>query len=325
METSMVITLVKLAVGLALIAKGADWFTEAAVKIAQATRVPQVVIGATIVSLATTIPELTVSTYSAVTARADYAVGNAIGSTICNIGLILGTCLIIRPMSIARSSITMLQGSIMIGAGLLVTLLGINGELSRLDSAFLVSLLAGYFYYSIRVARKERTEALSKPKNQRTEVDIKLRREIFLFIIGAGCVIFGSRWLVNSAELIARKLGVPDLVISVTLVAVGTSLPEYVTALTATIKGYQEISIGNIMGADIMDIVWVLGASSMLMPLPIQFQTRVLDFPFMLVLMIVLTLFAKTRNRLSRLEGIAFFLVYVIYLLIMFLKFAAVA
>ena len=189
------------------------------------------------------------------------------------------------------------------------------------DSVFLISLLIGYFYYSIRAAKKERTQVLSEPKNQRIEVDIKLRRAIFLFIIGAACVIFGSRWLVNSAELIARKLGVPDLVISVTLVAVGTSLPEYVTALTATIKGYQEISIGNIMGADIMDIVWVLGASSMLSPLPIQLQTKVLDFPFMLVLMILLTTFAKTRSQLSRLEGSIFFLVYTVYLLIMFLKF----
>ena len=96
----------------------------------------------------------------------------------------------------------------MIGAGLLVTLLGINGELSRFDSVFLFSLLAGYFYYSVWTARKERTEALSECKNQRIEVDIELSREIFLFIIGAACVVFGSRWLVKSAELIARKLGV---------------------------------------------------------------------------------------------------------------------
>jgi cation:H+ antiporter len=317
----MIFALVKLAVGVLLITKGADWFTEAAVKIAEATHVPRVIIGATIVSLATTMPEFTVSTYSALTARADFAVGNAIGSTVCNIGLILGTCLMIRPMLIDRPPLTLQQGLIMIGAGALVTLLGVDGRLSRIDSLPLILGLVGYVYYSMWVAKGERGKALAEMNGERVESDIDLRREALLFIVGAGCVVFGSRWLVNSAELIARKLGVPDLIIGITLVALGTSLPEYVTALTATIKGYQEISVGNIMGADILDIFWVLGGASLFKTLPIQRQTNVLDFPFMLALMIMLTFFARTRNRISRLEGFGLFAVYVIYLAMMFWKF----
>jgi len=320
-----ILALLKLAAGIILITKGADWFTEAAVRIAEATHVPRVIIGATIVSLATTMPEFTVSTYSALTARADFAVGNAIGSTVCNIGLILGTCLMIRPMLIDRPSLTFQQGLIMVGAGGAVALLGINGELSRLDSIPLILGLAGYIYYSVRAARNERNKALLELVDMADgdveESGINLRREILLFLLGAGCVIFGSRWLVNSAELIARRLGVPELIIGVTLVALGTSLPEYVTALTATIKGYQEISVGNIMGADILDILWVLGGTSLAEKLPIQDQTKVLDFPVMLLLMIMLTLFARTRNRISRLEGFALFAVYVIYLTVMFMKF----
>lgn len=321
METATLIALVKLGISLALITKGADWFTEAAVRIAKATRIPQVVIGATIVSFATTIPELTVSTYSTMTARPDYAIGNAIGSTVCNIGLILGTCLIIRPMRIDRSALTMQQGVIMIGAGVLVTLLGMDGSLSRLDSVLLLLGLSGYVYYSMRTAKGERNKALVALTGKDVGSNVKVRKELLFFLLGAGCVIFGSRWLVNSAEFIARALHVPDLIIGVTLVAVGTSFPEYVTALTATIKGYQEISVGNIMGADILDIVWVLGASSFLKPLPIERQTHVLDFPCMLVLMVMLALFARTRNRISRLEGVAFLIVYAMYLGILFLKF----
>lgn len=322
---AMILTLLKLAVGIVLITKGADWFTEAAVRIAEATRVPRVIIGATIVSLATTMPEFTVSTYSALTERADFAVGNAIGSTVCNIGLILGTCLMIRPMLIDRPSLTLQQGLIMVGAGAMVTLLSIDGRLSRPDSMPLILGLIGYIYYSVRAARSERSKALLELVDMADgdveESGINLRREVLFFLLGAGCVIFGSRWLVNSAELIARKLGVPELIIGITLVALGTSLPEYVTALTATIKGYQEISVGNIMGADILDILWVLGGTSLAERLPIQHQTKVLDFPFMLLLMIMLTFFARTRNRISRLEGFGLFTVYVVYLAVMFLKF----
>ena len=320
-----IFALLKLAVGIFLITKGADWFTEAAVRIAEATHVPRVIIGATIVSLATTMPEFTVSTYSALTERADFAVGNAIGSTVCNIGLILGTCLMIRPMLIDRPLLSLQQGLIMIGAGAMVTLLGIDGGLSRLDSIPLILGLIGYIYYSVRAARSERSKALLELVDMADgdvdESGINLRREILFFLLGAGCVIFGSRWLVNSAELIARRLGVPELIIGITLVALGTSLPEYVTALTATIKGYQEISVGNIMGADILDILWVLGGTSFAERLSIQNQTKVLDFPVMLLLMIMLTLFARTRNRISRLEGFGLFLVYVVYLAVMFLKF----
>lgn len=317
----MIFTILKLVISLVLITKGADWFTEAAVRIAKATRVPQVVIGATIVSLATTIPELTVSTYSAITMRVDYAVGNAIGSTICNIGLILGSCMVIRPMLIDRSFLIMRQGLIMIGTGVFVTILGIDGKLSKPDAVLLLLALAGYVYYSILVAKRERKLSLSENIGKDVKSEVNTKREVFLFLIGAGCVVFGSRWLVNNAELIARKLGVPDLIIGVTLVAIGTSLPEYVTALTATIKGYQEISVGNIMGANALDIIWVLGGSSLLNTLTIKNQTRILDFPAMLLLMIALTFFARTRNRLSRLEGVIFLLIYIAYLAIMFTRF----
>lgn len=313
------LVLLKLIVGIALITKGADWFTESAVRIAEATRVPRVVIGATIVSLATTMPEFTVSTYSALTSRADYAVGNAIGSTVCNIGLILGSCMMIRPALIDRPAITLQQGLIMIGAGALVTLLGLNGSLSRLDSIPLLLGLLSYIYYSISTARGERRKAIAE-EGERDE-GVRLLKDVALFVVGAGCVVFGSRWLVNSAEVVARKLGVPDLIISITLVALGTSLPEYVTALTATIKGYQEISVGNIMGADILDIVWVLGGASAASNLSIQRQTKVLDFPFMLLLMILLTLFSRSGNRIARAEGFALFAVYVVYLALMFIFF----
>lgn len=324
-----ILDLVLFAVAIALISKGADWFTEAAVKIAEATHVPKVIIGATIVSIATTMPEFSVSAIATVQNETDMAIGNAIGSCICNIGLILGTCTLARASTTDKTLLTQ-QGGFMIGSGILIFLLTLGGRLGRWGGIILVIGLAAYIYYSVRTAKARRDKALIEKtveeEDARFPVRPTLRNEIIWFLIGSAFVVGGSRLLVYTGIRLAELLGVPKLVISLTLVALGTSLPEYVTALTATIKGHQELSVGNIIGADILDIVWVLGGCSLIRPLPLNPeppflgfpQTQSLDIPVMFLLMILLVVFGYSKGKLRRWQGGVLFIIYVIYIVVLF-------
>jgi len=324
-----ILDLVLFAISVALISKGAAWFTEAAVKIAEATHIPKVIIGATIVSLATTLPEFSVSAIAAVQNHTDMAIGNAIGSCICNIGLILGTCTLAKASLTDKKLLTQ-QGGFMIGSGILIFLLTLSGRLSRSGGIILLIGLAAYIYYSVRTARTRRNKALIEKLVAEEDGKFPARptlvNEVIWFIIGAACVIGGSRLLVYTGVRLAELLGVPEMVISLTLVSLGTSLPEYVTALTATIKGHQELSVGNIIGADILDIVWVLGGSSLIRPLPLNPeppflgypQTQSLDIPIMLLLMVLLVIFGYSEGKLRRWQGGALFIIYVIYVVVLF-------
>jgi cation:H+ antiporter len=325
-----ILDLILFAVAVALISKGADWFTEAAVKIAEATHIPKVIIGATIVSAATTLPEFSVSAIATVRNITDMAIGNAIGSCVCNIGLILGTCTIARA-SVTDKKLLTEQGGFMLGAGILIFLLTLGGGLERWGGAILVMGLAAYMYYSARTAKSRRDKALVEMRVDEADADFPIKpatitKEIFLFLIGAVCVVAGSYLLVQTGVKLARLIGVSEMVISLTLVALGTSLPEYVTALTATIKGHQEMSVGNIIGADILNLFWVLGGCSLIRPLKLNPkppflgvpQTQSLDVPVMFLLMVLLIAFGFSKGELKRWQGGVLFGIYVVYLFILF-------
>lgn len=324
-----ILDLVILAIAVALISKGADWFTEAAVKIAEATHVPKVIIGATIVSIATTLPEFSVSAIATIQNHTDMAIGNAIGSCVCNIGLILGTCTLAKASTTDRNLLTQ-QGGFMIGSGILIFLLTLGGGLKRWGGIILIIGLAVYVYYSVRTAKARRNKALIEKIVEEEDAKFPARptpvNEIMWFLIGAACVVAGSRLLVYTGVRLAELLGVPELVISLTVVALGTSLPEYVTALTATIKGYQELSVGNIIGADILNILWVLGGCSLIRPLPLKPepsflglpQTQSLDIPVMFLLMVFLVTFGYSKGNLRRWQGGVLFIIYVIYIVVLF-------
>ena len=323
-----ILDLLLFAISVALISKGADWFTEAAVKIAEATHVPKVIIGATIVSAATTLPEFLVSAIATIQNTTDMAIGNAIGSCVCNIGLILGTCTIAKASATDRKLLTQ-QGGFMIGAGVLIFLLTLGGRLERWGGAILVMGLIAYMYYSVRTARSRRDKALIEMLVDEEDADFPARptltNEIIWFLVGAVCVVAGSYLLVYTGQKLARLLGVSELVISLTVVALGTSLPEYVTALTATIKGHQELSVGNIIGADILDIFWVLGGCSLIRPLRLNPnppflgfpQTQSLDLPIMFLLMVLLIGFGFSKGELKRWQGGMLFLIYAVYMFIL--------
>ena len=316
-------------VAIVLISKGADWFTEAAVKIAEATQIPKVIIGATIVSMATTLPEFSVSAIATIQNNTDMAVGNAIGSCICNIGLILGTCTLARA-SVTDKKLLTHQGMFMLGAGILVFLLTLGGKLNRWGGVILIMGLATYIYYSVRTARTRRDKALLERivKEEGSDFPVKptLVNEVIWFIVGAALVVGGSRLLVHSGIRLAELLGVSQLIISLTVVALGTSLPEYITALTATIKGHQELSVGNIIGADILNIFWVLGGCSLIRPLRLNTQssflgfpqTQSFDIPIMFILMILLVAFGYSKGKLKRWQGGMLFVIYAAYIFSLF-------
>jgi cation:H+ antiporter len=305
--------------GMVIITKGADWFTGASVVIAERTHVPKGVIGATIVSVATTFPEFSVSLTATFFHQPQTAIGNAVGSTICNIGLILATVVLFRPVPIHQETVRK-QGLFMIIGGGAVIALSIQGVLTRIGGLILVVGLITYICYSIKTARSHR-------KNQQAlkhvKIDSKgLGREIVLFLLGAVCVGIGSMLLVRNAKILAVWLGIPELIIGLTMVAIGTSLPEYVTAITATIKGHSELGVGNVIGANILNIFWVLGVCGLIHPLHIEHQTRVLDFPFMFSIMVLLVIMVSTDSKLKRWEGGLLFGVYLGYLTLMFTLFA---
>jgi cation:H+ antiporter len=317
-----------LLVGLAITAKGADKFVDSAVAIAQRTGVSKVIIGATIVSLGTTLPEFSVAVLGGLFDRSQTAMGGAIGSTICNIGLALGACLLIRPIVVHRR-LYWRQGIIMVLAGVMVVLLSLDGFLSRWDSLILTAGLAGYMYFSVRTVSRARKNAGNGAVDSEQTLKVvaaptySLRRTVIWFVLGAAGVGVGATLIVENAVIVAHWLEIPELIIGLTVVALGTSLPEFVTGLTATIKGHGEITLGNIIGADILDILWVLGPGVLSFSLlPVERQTMVLDYPLMLALMVVLLVFTIAGKKLARWHGGVLLGIYGIYLALMFLLFA---
>lgn len=301
-------------IGMFAIVKGADLFTDAAVWIARKTGIPREIIGATIVSLATTLPEFSVSVYASSTGHSAMSLGNAVGSNIFNIGFILGLSLLIHSCPI-NHTIHVRQSTFMLGAGILSLILALDGTISRLDGLILFALLVIYVTYIMRGQRARRANN-GNPGGGTPSINLK--RNWLKFLVGAAAVVAGSRVAVVAGIDLAHLLGVPEIVIGLTLVAAGTSLPELVTSLTSTLKGYQELSVGNIMGAGLLNISWVTAMSAIVRPIPIDFANLGIDFPFMLVMMTLLVIFGLTKNRLDRWEGFILLLVYGMYLCLLF-------
>jgi len=217
----------------------------------------------------------------------------------------------------------------MVLAGIVIVLLSIDGYLSRWDALILTAGLAGYIYFSIRQARADRKNAKESIEDVEQTLETEsapvygMRRAVTWFIVGVAGVVIGATLVVQNAVVVAQWLGIPELVISVTVVALGTSLPEYVTALTATIKEHGEITVGNMIGANILDVFWVRGLGGVgFSLLPVERQTMVLDYPVMLTVMALLVIFGATGKQLTRWEGGVLLAIYGIYLVLIFRLFA---
>lgn len=302
--------------GILVIAKGADWFTAGAVGVARVTGIPKVVVGATLVSLATTAPEFSVSVIAAWLGHPATSMGNAVGSTICNIGLILAVASLIAPVALAREDVAP-EGAFMLALGVLLVLLGRDAELGAAEGLLLFVLALSYLWFGMRRARRANSGSAGEAASEGGERGVGPR-----FAAGAALVVAGSVLLVQNAAHLARAMGVPELVIGLTLVAVGTSLPELVTAVSASLRGHGDIAVGNVMGANVLNIAWVLGGASLVAPLGVERQSFVLDFPFMLLLMLLFLSLALWRRGVGRGAGFALLSAYAGYLFAMFAYFA---
>lgn len=315
---SVFLTALLFILGLLLIIKGGDWFLDGAVWIAETTGVPRFIIGATIVSVATTLPELTVSIIGVLKGEVDLAVGNAVGSVTANLGLILGISVICIPSVINKRQFNLKAVLMVLGAILLMALCA-GGELSYLPSLLLFAVFILYLASNIQDARLGMEERRERTGERRKTSHRQRVYKLFLFAIGITGILIGSQLLIEHGSRLALLLGVPSSIIGVTLVAIGTSLPELVTTLTAIIKKEASMSVGNIIGANVIDLAMILPICSMVSggKLAISQQTTTLDLPACLTLCLVAVLPPLFMGRFYRWQGILMMALYAGYVVLL--------
>ncbi len=322
------LTLALFILGLLVIIKGGDWFVEAAVWIAKITGIPSIFIGATIVSVATTLPELLVSTIATYQHYYDVALGNVVGSLVCNIGLILGLTAVISPIKMSRKSFT-IKSVIMLLCGFLILFFATDKLISLYEGTILLIIFAIYIIYNIMELKlggnkKEHYEGETIEYSRRHTTGYILK-----FIFGAVFIVVGARLLVDNGVALANIIGIPEQIVSLTLIALGTSLPELITAMTSIAKGHHGISVGNIIGANILNMLMVIGTCARISSggLVISYQnvmlgatiynvpqTLYLDLPVSLVLMLILVIGGSITGKISRALGFTMLAIYGVYL-----------
>lgn len=307
----MFLCLMLFAVGIALVVKGGDAFVDAAGWIAKAMDIPTFIIGATIVSLATTMPEMIVSVMAAAGGKVDMAIGNAVGSVIANTGLIMAVAMV--AMSIPCSRKKYLPQCLLLIAASAALLVGCrDGRLSILWSFALIAIFLLFMGENLRRAKSEMKSAQERQSCDKGE----LARNILKFVVAAAAIVLGSRFMVDNGSRIAVLLGVPERIVALTLVAIGTSLPELVTTVTAIVKKESALSIGNIIGANIIDLSLILPISSLAAgePLPVSAQSLKMDLPTCLLISLMAMLPLMLRERASKLQGAVLMAAYGLYL-----------
>lgn len=301
------------AVGIILVIKGGDAFVDAASWIAKAMNIPTFIIGATIVSLATTMPEMLVSVMAAAEGKVDMAIGNAVGSVIANTGLIMAISML--AMTVACSREKYMRQCVLLLAAAAVLLVGCRGgQMSIGWSGVLIAIFLLFMAENLRSAKSE-----MKNGDIHDPVDKKeLGGNIMKFLIAAVAIVVGSRLMVDNGSRIAAFLGVPERIVALTLVAVGTSLPELVTTITAIVKKESSLSIGNIIGANIIDLSLILPVSSLAAgeALPVSAQSIAVDLPGCLLITALALVPLMVREKASKLQGAVLLAAYAVYLII---------
>ena len=309
----MLIPVLLFLLGFLLLIKGGDWFVDGASGIAHRFGVPELLIGATVVSIGTTLPEVMVSATSAVSGHGEIAYGNAIGSVICNTALICALTCAIRPPKVDRASFRIPVIFFFAAAALYAYFAYAAGEFSRIAGFCLLAVFVIYMGITVRQAMKS-----AAPATEQTKAEESIVKLLLLLVIGAAAIAVGARLLVDNGTKIAQALGVPESVIALTFVALGTSLPELVTAITALVKGHSALSLGNIIGANLFNLVLVTGVSAALRPFPVPASKQiagmnsslVVDIPLMLLVMALLTIPALAKKKLTRAQGIGLLVIY---------------
>ena len=306
----MVTTVLLFILGLILICLGGDRLVDAAVAIAKKAGIPQIVVGATIVSLGTTLPEILVSTTAAFDGSAAIAAGNAFGSIICNTALIAGLTQTIRPARKVEFSSLAWRGAFFFIALIAMNVYGyMTGTFNRPAG---IALLLAFVLYAWLNVKRSAGEA-DEEENQEDVSGISIPKQLGILVICAILLYFGANLLVDNGILIAGALGVPERVIAVTFIALGTSLPELVTSVMSLVKGYGNVGLGNVIGANILNMLLVIGIPATVAGIPLERQTVMVDMPLALLVMAVLIVPILIRKKSSRVQGIALLSIYAAY------------
>ncbi|MDO9519306.1 MAG: calcium/sodium antiporter [Pseudohongiella sp.] len=310
--------IVYLIAGLVLLVFGAEILVRGASRLASSLGISPLVIGLTIVAFGTSAPEMAVSIGASWTGQADLALGNVVGSNIFNILLILGLSAIVAPLVVSRQLVR-LDVPLMIAASVAVLLMGLDNKISRIDGLILFGTVLAYTFFLIRQSRRESSAVVHEQYDAgysvRSDTRMQHVRDAVFIVAGLGLLVLGSRWLVDSAVQIAQYLGMTELVIGLTIVAAGTSMPELATSVIASLRGERDIAVGNVVGSNLFNLLAVLGLSSIVAPDGVQVADAALvfDIPVMIgVALICLPIFF-TGYLISRTSGVLFLFYYVAY------------
>ena len=317
----MLIPVLLFIVGLLFLIKGGDWFVDGASALARRFHLPELLIGATVVSIGTTLPEVMVSTMSALSGHGEIAYGNAIGSVICNAALIAAITIAVRPGRVDPKTLKTPVAFFFAAAAIYCIAAYVFGRFTRVMGIIMLATFVAYM--AVNVLQMKNTPAGAQ---EASEEEMPLAKTLILLVLGAVLIAVGANLLVDNGTLIAQALGVPESVIALTFVALGTSLPELVTAITSLVKGHSDLSLGNVVGANVFNLVLVSGMSITLAPFTIPQSATlfginsslVLDLPVMLAVMLILTVPALVKGKLNRAQGILLLAIYAAFCAVQF-------
>ena len=322
-----VLVLVLLVIGFVLLIKGADFFVEGSSSVAKRLHVPSIIIGLTIVAMGTSLPETAVSVSASLTGNNELAVSNVVGSNIFNLMVVIGVCAVLATVHVAKETIRRDIPFSLICAGLLL-FLGMSGLgdksgmiLGHMDGVILLGFFAGYIFYMIKIALKASREGKKVEIEGGSDEEIKLISVpmSLLFIVGgAAAIAIGGDVTVDAASRIASDLGMSQTLIGLTIVSIGTSLPELVTSIVAAKKNEVDMALGNAIGSNVFNILMVLGIASAISPISIITE-NVIDLCVLIVFTVCVWIFAGTKKKIGRLEGlcmVAFYAAYAVYIIV---------
>lgn len=312
-------------IGLICLIKGGDWFVDGASGLARKYGLPELLIGATVVSIGTTLPEVMVSTMSALSGHGEIAYGNAIGSVICNTALIAAITIAVKPGPADPKTLKVPVAFFYIAAAIYCIAAYVMGRFTRPMGLIMLAVFVAYMIVNVRSMKNNPAPAAAEEEKE-VEEDMSMGKIILLLVAGAALIAVGANLLVENGTLIAQALGVPESVIALTFVALGTSLPELVTAITSLLKGHGALSLGNVIGANVFNLVLVSGVSVTLAPFDVpqsavfmgHNSSLVLEIPVMLLVMSILTIPTLIRGKLTRRQGIILLAIYAVFCIIQF-------
>lgn len=315
----MFIQIILIIIGFILLIKGADILVEGSSQIAKKLHISEIIIGLTIVSIGTSMPELFVSITSAMEGYSDMSVGNIIGSNICNLLLILGLSAIIRPVTFKKQTKLLENPMSIIFSIIFFVICNINDDINRTEGIFLIILFVLFLIYTITIAlRSQRNKTILKLEETKK---ISFIKNVMLIILGITILKLGGDFVVYNAKMVAITLKVSEKVIGLTIVAIGTSLPELVTSITAAIKEDSDIAIGNIVGSNIFNMLLIIGVAALITPIKynVTYNLQMVVLFIAMILMLIYP-FIKPKNQLTRWKGLIFVLLYIAYMIELIIK-----